>query len=252
MDADGFYGPELAKVHHEGFGDIALQATAMLLDELGRAGLTSGLVVELGCGTGIMSSVVSDAGLDVLGIDISEAMLEVARRNAPRATFRRGSLIDAEFPPCLAVTAVGESLNYAADERAGMHELRSMMMRIFEALVPGGIFLFDVAGPGRAGVEGTYDRFVTDDDWVIGARSTESPDAATLRREMTILTRSDDGTYQRTEEHHDLVLFDPRRVGAALTESGFEWATTTAYSRDPGRSTPTLGGWAVFTARRPA
>ena len=47
----------------------------------------------------------------MLGIDISEAMIEPAREKAPGAEFRVGSLFEAPIPPCDAVTAVSEVLN---------------------------------------------------------------------------------------------------------------------------------------------
>jgi len=47
------------------------------------------------------------AGYDVLGIDISESMLKLARKRAPKARFVRGSLFQVKLPECVAVTAVG-------------------------------------------------------------------------------------------------------------------------------------------------
>src|SRR3954447_19357552 len=96
-----FYPADLARIHDEGFGDFARAAAGELLARLPG----SGLVVELGCGTGISTQIVSDAGYDVLGIDISDDMLAIARERAPRASFRSGSAWDADPPACCAVTA---------------------------------------------------------------------------------------------------------------------------------------------------
>ena len=52
---------------------------------------------------------------------------------------------------CAAVTAVGECLNYSFDAKNCLPALRRLFRRIFSALEAGGIFIFDVAGPGRAG-----------------------------------------------------------------------------------------------------
>ncbi len=47
-----------------------------------------GTVLDLGCGSGIpVDRYLVDAGLDVIGIDISNAQLELARVNVPQATF---------------------------------------------------------------------------------------------------------------------------------------------------------------------
>ncbi len=134
--SDPFYGADQAAIHHEAFGDLAAQAAARLLSALDAAGLHRGTVVDLGCGSGILARIVSDAGYDVRGVDISEDMLRLARANAPGATFARGSLLDAELPHAVAVTAIGEALNYATDPRAGLDEVERLAARVHAALDP--------------------------------------------------------------------------------------------------------------------
>src|SRR4249920_1412740 len=111
MDATGFYGAEQAGIHHREFGRLAGRAADLLTRELVAAGLASGTVVDLGCGSGILARRMTDAGYDVLGVDVSAAMLDLARQEAPRARFVQGSLLDAELPAsAVAVTATGEAL----------------------------------------------------------------------------------------------------------------------------------------------
>jgi predicted RNA methylase len=101
------YGEDLAHVHHEAFGDLARRAAEVLLVELAHRRHRQGTVVDLGCGTGILAGVVSQAGYDVLGVDPSEDMLRLAAREAPGATLVQASVVDVELPrDCLAVTAV--------------------------------------------------------------------------------------------------------------------------------------------------
>jgi hypothetical protein len=76
-------------------------------------------------------------------------MVELARQRAPEARFIGSSLLGAELPACVAVTAIGECLNYATDPRTGRQQLATLFGRIHQALRPGGLFLFDVAEPGR-------------------------------------------------------------------------------------------------------
>jgi len=110
------YREDLAFVHDSGFTGLAEAAAVALLDELGRDGVTRGLVVDLGCGSGVLAQRVAAAGFDVLGIDLSPAQLALARRRVPAGVFRVGSLLFAELPPCVAVAAVGEGFNYLFDE----------------------------------------------------------------------------------------------------------------------------------------
>jgi SAM-dependent methyltransferase len=201
-----FYPADLARIHDEGYGDFARAAACELLRRLpGR-----GLVVELGCGTGISAEILGEAGYDVVGIDISDDMLAIARRRAPRARFRHGSLWDAELPPCNALTAIGEVVNYAADDRAGAERLPSLFARVHDALTPGGLFMFDFATPGRAGPP--HER--RGDGWRIASTTSERDD--TLERRMTIETAA--GT---REETHVLRLYDADVVAAALADAGF-------------------------------
>src|SRR4051794_26163775 len=104
------YHEDLAHIHDAGFGAPARGASGVLLGALNKAGITSGLVADLACGSGILSEAVSAAGFDVLGIDLSPAMLDIARRRAPKGRFVTGSLLSAELPPCVAVAIVGEGV----------------------------------------------------------------------------------------------------------------------------------------------
>ncbi len=104
-----WYGEDLAYIHDVGFGDYALQSAPGILEILDRSVKTrEGLVVDLGCGSGLWANELTKARYRVLGIDISEAMIAIARSRTPDAEFRVGSLFEAELPRCDAVTSIGE------------------------------------------------------------------------------------------------------------------------------------------------
>ena len=67
----------------------------MVLDHHGE-----GTVVDIGCGTGHVTAELAHRGLEVVGIDPSEAMLGIARRSHPEMVFRRGgaNLYDSPEP----------------------------------------------------------------------------------------------------------------------------------------------------------
>jgi SAM-dependent methyltransferase len=230
-----FYPADLARIHDEGFGDFARAAACELLRRMPGRG---GLVVELGCGTGIGAEIVSGAGYDVLGIDLSEDMLAIARRRAPGARFQQGSIWDAELPTCAAVTAIGEVVNYAADDRAGAGALPELCERVYAALQPGGLFLFDFATPGRGtGVASTREG----DGWRIESVATEDPATQTLQRRMTIESGG-----ARREELHALHLYEADVVRQSLDGAGFACEALDAYC-DFGF----WPGYAAFAARKP-
>jgi ubiquinone/menaquinone biosynthesis C-methylase UbiE len=68
-------------------------AMSALLD-----GIPSGRALDAACGTGRLTRMLVDHRHEVTGIDVSEAMLERARKNVPEATLRAGSLLDLPFP----------------------------------------------------------------------------------------------------------------------------------------------------------
>ena len=111
------YDPDLARIHHEGFPDIAKAAGPAIVSWLRSAGVRDGLVIDLGCGSGILARHLLAHGYDVLGIDASPAMLRLARRVAPPARFRRARAEDAALPACAAVVATGEALTYLTGRR---------------------------------------------------------------------------------------------------------------------------------------
>ena len=77
------YDTDLAFIHDAGFGHVACAASDELLDMLKRQKINAGTVVELGCGSGILSDRLAQAGFDVVGYDISPAMVELARKRVP-------------------------------------------------------------------------------------------------------------------------------------------------------------------------
>jgi Methyltransferase domain len=79
----------LARIHHEAFGDLARGAAPAIVGHLRRAGLPRGLVVDLGCGSGILARHLVKSGYDVLGVDPSPEMLRIAshlRRHIARVS----------------------------------------------------------------------------------------------------------------------------------------------------------------------
>ncbi|HVX16208.1 MAG TPA: class I SAM-dependent methyltransferase [Pirellulales bacterium] len=227
MDRE-FYGHDLAYIHDAGFGDVARAAAATLLKLLAARRIGRGLIVELGTGSGIVAERLSLAGYDVLASDLSAAMLALAQRRAPRATFRQQSLLDAEIPPCVAVAAVGEVFNYAADPRHSTRRLSALLRRIHAALPAGGLLLFDVATPGRVRGKEPQRRFFAGDDWAVLVEATERRAARELVRRITSFRRVGH-LYRRADEEHVQRLFDPREIAALLRRLGFRVRTLRGY-----------------------
>lgn len=201
MPAD--YRTDLAYIHHAGFSEFAEAAASGVLELLWRRGIREGLVVDAGCGSGILARELTGAGFGVLGIDASPAMIELARETAPRARFAVMSLDDAELPPCDAVVAMGEVLNYG--------DLRAFLPRASAALRPGGLLVFDIA---ERNAYPAYDEHRSGgDDWSVIAVK-ESDGTRLTRRVLTF--RQVGGETRRDEEVHTLELYDRAEVLSLL------------------------------------
>jgi SAM-dependent methyltransferase len=73
-DARGAYRDDLAYIHDAGFLAWVNSAAPAVLSALRKNGIRRGLVVDVGCGTGVLAAKLTAARFDVLGIDISPAM----------------------------------------------------------------------------------------------------------------------------------------------------------------------------------
>lgn len=238
------YGEDLAFVHDAGFTQLAEQAAERLLEELGRDD-AKGTVVELGCGSGVTAARLGSAGLDVIAYDQSPEMIAIAKTRAPRATFHEGSWVSAEIPPCDAVIAVGEVLNYQFDSGVNAKALERLFAKVFKALWPGGIFLFDMATPGRVPGGGPVSSARVGDDWAVLAVATEDAKKGTLTRTCTTLRKVGSGI-RTSEEVHKLRLVPGAKVQEMLRKAGFKVRPLQGYAGE--RHAP---GLSVFLARRP-
>lgn len=239
-----FYGEDLAYVHHAGFTSLAAQAADRLIEELHRLS-KGGLVVELGAGSGVAAARLGAAGFDVLGIEASPAMLALARKQAPRATFVEESFVTADIPPCDAVLAVGEVFNSLDDKANTAKALERVFARVFKALWPGGVFLFDVAGPGRVAGGGPVTTTWVGDDCAVVSTTVEQTKRGVLSRSVTTF-RKVGGRIRTGEETHDQRLIAAARVLEQLRKAGFKVRTLQGYGGE--RFAP---GHSVFLARRP-
>jgi SAM-dependent methyltransferase len=198
-----YYRRDLALVHHLGFGfhaDLVAPGILKLLEPI-RA--RNGLVVELGCGSGLLTRHLVDAGHRVVATDASPAMLALARKTVPDADgLAQLVLPDDPIPGCDAIVSVGHPLSYLPDEQS----IDRAFIAAADALAPGGVLAVDICdlewgvsrrdapSLGRVGK-----------NWaIITEYSMPSPNH--FVRQMAVFVRNDDGSWRRDDERHDNVL----------------------------------------------
>ena len=224
------YKTDLAYIHDTGFGDFAKNSASGLLELLHNSGIRKGLVIDLGCGSGIWAAELSRHGYSVLGVDISAAMIDIARKRVPNAEFQTGSLLKSELRRCAAVTSLGECLNYLFDETNSINQLRRLFRRVYSALEPGGLFIFDIAEPGRG--RGPRQKHREGPDWAVLVDVDEDSRTNRLTRRI-ISFRKVDSLFRRDEEVHQLQLYKRSEILKELRATGFRARTLDRYGDQP-------------------
>lgn len=109
-----------------------------------RYGVRDGIVLDLGCGTGTITEILAGYGYDMIGVDNSEDMLELAMEKRIASGHDILYLLQdmREFElygTVRAVVSVCDSVNYITEPE----ELAGVFRLVNNYLDPGGIFLFD-------------------------------------------------------------------------------------------------------------
>jgi SAM-dependent methyltransferase len=214
-----YYRADLAHVHHSGFGFHADACASGVLALLEPVRERDGLVIELGCGSGHLTRHRVNGAHRVIATDASPAMLELARRHAPKVEGLQVLVLpDDPIPTADAIVSVGHVLSYLPDESAVRRALRA----ICGALRPDGVLAIDICDLSWGETRRNAPPFASvNDDWILVTRFS-APSANRFVREITTLIRGDDGAWRRDDEHHENVLIDTSYIPALLREYGVD------------------------------
>ncbi|MFR9749735.1 class I SAM-dependent DNA methyltransferase [Nocardia sp. 004] len=97
----------------------------------------AGHVAELGCGPGYVAAYLRDLGLDVFGVDLSPAMIDLARQAYPGLRFEVGSMANLD----IADNALSGIVSWYSVIHTPPEELPSYFTEFRRALSPGGHLL---------------------------------------------------------------------------------------------------------------
>ncbi|MBW4646813.1 MAG: methyltransferase domain-containing protein [Goleter apudmare HA4340-LM2] len=223
-----WYKADLAFIHDVGFADYALKSAPGILAILEQNQIREGLVVDLGCGSGLWAQELTQAGYLVLGVDISESMIALAQKRVPNAEFLVASIFQVHIPSCHAVTSVGECFNYLFDPDNNHTGLVRVFRRIYDALTPGGVFIFDLAEPGQVAQGTTVKNFTEGEDWIVLVEKKENQETGILTRRI-ISFRKVGEHYRRSDEVHRQQLYKSTDIVRVLHQIGFQVVTIHSY-----------------------
>jgi SAM-dependent methyltransferase len=224
-----YYRQDLALIHHLGFGfhaDLVAPGILTLLEPIRER---KGLVVEIGCGSGLLTRHLLDAGHRVIATDASPAMLALAQQAVPDVE-RLVQLVlpDDPIPTCDAIVSVGHPFSYLPDEDA----IDRAFIAAAQSLRPEGVLAVDICDLewGELRREAQNLGRVSDDWAIITEFSVPSP--TRFVRQMAAFLRNPDGTWRRDDERHDNVLIDTSRLPEILAEHQVDAAVATSFGKE--------------------
>lgn len=190
-----------ARVYDTFMDDIPYREWCGYLTELLREyGVEDGLVLDLGCGTGTLTELLAREGYDMIGVDCSEDMLEIAMEKKQDSgqdiLYLLQDMREFElYGTVRAVVSICDSMNYLL----AYEDLVETFKLVNNYLDPGGVFIFDVNTPYK------YEALLADNT------------IAENREEGSFIWENDYDEESRMNEYA-LTLFIPEE-----REDGGEW-----------------------------
>lgn len=177
--------------------------------------------IDLACGTGSVALLLAEKYDRVLGVDMSEEMLTVALQRATEQekmpTFICQKLQQLCLPKAvdLAVCAL-DGLDYILDPA----DCKEAIRRVYKALNPGGIFIFDVNTPEKLrAMDGQV--FLDEDDDVFCVWRGEFDEATNIcSYGMDLFQREGECWYRSFEEHQEYA-YSAQQLTDYLKAAGF-------------------------------
>lgn len=202
--------------------DVDYEATVNFYEEILRQeGLKPRTAVDLACGTGSVAAILARRGLRVTAVDMSEEMLTVAQQktaemeNPPRFLCQPLQRLWLDRGVDLAVCAL-DSLDYITNPADCAEAIR----RIYKALNPGGIFIFDVNTPEKLrAMDGQV--FLDEDDDVYCVWRGEFDEASNICSYVMDLFQRRGGLWQRSFEEHREYAYSREQLTEYLRAAGF-------------------------------
>ena len=177
--------------------------------------------VDLACGTGSVTAILAEKGLRVIGVDMSEEMLTVAQQKAcaleNQPMFLCQPLQELYLPRAvdMAVCAL-DSLDYITNP----DDCKEAIRRVYKALNPGGIFIFDVNTPEKLRAMDGQVFLDEDDDVYCVWRGEFDEETNICSYGMDLFQRRGESWLRSFEEHREYAYSQEQLVGY-LKKAGF-------------------------------
>lgn len=201
--------------------DVDYSAIVDFYDQILKLeGLHPRTAADLACGTGSVAYILAERGLRVTGVDMSEQMLCVAaskpvEENRPLFVCQRLEELRLPRGVDLAVCAL-DGLDYITEPAL----CRRAIQRVYHALNPGGIFIFDVNTPEKLrAMDGQV--FLDEDDDVYCVWRGEFDEATNICSYGMDLFQRNGEAWERSFEEHREYAYSREELETYLRDAGF-------------------------------
>ena len=202
--------------------DVNYEAIVAFYHEiLKKEGVAPKSAIDLACGTGSVALLLAQRYNRVLGVDMSEEMLTVACQRAQEQgnmpTFICQKLQELRLPRAvdMAVCAL-DGLDYILDPA----DCKEAILRVYKALNPGGIFIFDVNTPEKLRAMDGQVFLDEDDDVYCVWRGEFDEETNICSYGMDLFQREGEQWYRSFEEHREYAYSVPQ-LTVYLKTAGF-------------------------------
>ena len=203
-------------------------------------GVKDGLVLDLGCGTGSLTELLADEGYDMIGIDYSEEMLELAMEKKYESEkdilYLCQDMREFElYGTVAAVVSICDCMNYVTE----YEDLTEVFRLVNNYLDPNGIFIFDMNTEYKYSVVMGDTTIAEDreDSSFIWENQYEAEEKINIY-DLSIFVREEDDLYRKYHETHYQRAYSLDEVKAAIEEAGMEFVTAyDAFTKDAPKPT---------------
>ena len=186
-----------------------------------RYGLKPKLGLDLGCGTGNLTTLFADKGVEMTGIDLSEDMLMVAREKAEGRDILYLNQDMCEFELYGTVDFIVSSLdciNYITDKR----ELLKVMKLANNYLNPGGLFIFDINTSYKLENITGNNTFILENDEVFCSWQNEFDKKRKISDFYLTFFCKEGEKYQRFDEEHSQRAYSIEEISSVIENAGMK------------------------------
>ncbi len=187
-------------------------------------GIKPELVLDLACGTGNITIPMSKRGYDMIGLDLSCEMLNIARDKAfeekQDILFLNQNMTEMElFGTVDAIVCALDGLNYIVDEK----ELGKVFRLVHNYLNPNGVFIFDINSVHKLRDVLGGNTFVNEEQGIYYVWQSEfSEETKICDFELNFFEEQEDGSYERFDEFQQERAYSIEEMKEIIENSGLE------------------------------